>query len=69
MEVIAPLEGKVLKLHVAVGDKVELDDEIVVLEAIKMETPIYADEGGTITEIRVKEGTTVEEGAVLLVIG
>ncbi len=69
MEVIAPLEGKVLKLHVSVGDKVEVDDEILVLEAIKMETPIYADEGGTITEIRVKEGTTVEEGAVLLVIG
>ena len=69
MEVIAPLEGKVLKLHVSVGDKVEVDDEILVLEAIKMETPIYADEGGTITEVRVKEGATVEEGAVLLVIG
>ncbi len=67
-ELIAPLAGNVWKVLVAVGDKVEMDDEVIILEALKMETPIYCDDSGTITELRVKEGDAVEEGAVLVVI-
>jgi acetyl-CoA carboxylase biotin carboxyl carrier protein len=67
-ELIAPLAGNVWKVLVAVGDKVEMDDEVIILEALKMETPIYCDDSGTVTELRVKEGDAVEEGAVLVVI-
>lgn len=67
-ELTAPLAGNVWKVLVAVGDKVEMDDEVIILEALKMETPIYCDDSGTVTELRVKEGDTVEEGAVLVVI-
>lgn len=67
-ELLAPIAGNVWKVLVAVGDKVELDDELIILEALKMETPIYCDDGGTISEVRVKEGDSVNEGDVLVVI-
>ena len=68
-DLLAPIAGNVWKILVAVGDKVELDDELVILEALKMETPIYCDDSGTVTEIKVKEGDAVNDGDVLLVIG
>jgi acetyl-CoA carboxylase biotin carboxyl carrier protein len=68
-ELLAPIAGNVWKILIAVGDKVELDDELVILEALKMETPIYCDDSGTVTEIKVKEGDAVNDGDVLLVIG
>jgi acetyl-CoA carboxylase biotin carboxyl carrier protein len=46
-----------------------MDDEVVILEALKMETPIYCDESGTVTAISVKEGDAVNEGDVLVVFG
>jgi acetyl-CoA carboxylase biotin carboxyl carrier protein len=67
-ELLAPIAGNVWKILIAVGDKVELDDEVIILEALKMETPIYCDDSGTITEIRVKEGDAVNDGDVLAVI-
>ena len=68
-ELTAPIAGNVWKILVAVGDKVEMDDEVIILEALKMETPIYCEDSGTISEIRIKEGDAVNEGDVLVVIG
>lgn len=68
-ELLAPIAGNVWKILVAVGDKVEVDDELIILEALKMETPIYCDDSGTITEIRIKEGDSVNEGDVMAIIG
>jgi acetyl-CoA carboxylase biotin carboxyl carrier protein len=68
-ELLAPIAGNVWKVLVAEGDKVEIDDEVIILEALKMETPIYCDDSGTITSIKVKEGDAVNEGDVLAVIG
>ncbi|AET66863.1 acetyl/propionyl-CoA carboxylase, alpha subunit [Desulfosporosinus orientis DSM 765] len=65
---VSPLAGKVWKINVAVGDVVEMDDEIIILEALKMETPIYADEPGRVVKIDVKEGESVSEDQVLVVI-
>lgn len=67
-ELLAPIAGNVWKVLIAVGDKVEMDDELIILEALKMETPIYCDDAGTVSEIRVKEGDSVNEGDVLVVI-
>jgi len=67
-ELLAPIAGNIWKVLIAVGDKVELDDELIIIEALKMETPIYCEDNGTVTEIRVKEGAAVNEGDVLVVI-
>jgi acetyl-CoA carboxylase biotin carboxyl carrier protein len=67
-ELTAPIAGNVWKILIAVGDKVEMDDELIILEALKMETPIYCEDSGTVTAIKVKEGDAVDEGAVLVVI-
>lgn len=64
----APMSGKVFKINVAVGDKVEVDDEVIVLEAMKMETPIFASDAGTVKEIKVSEGDNVGDDDVLVVI-
>ena len=67
-EVLAALAGDIWKISVAVGDVVEEDDEVFVVEALKMEIPVYAPCDGTISEIRVKKGDKVEEDDVLAVI-
>jgi len=67
-EITAPIGGMVWKINVAVGDKVEADDEIITLEALKMETPVYAPEDGTVVSISVQEKDKVEENQVLAVI-
>ena len=67
-EILAPLAGKVFELLVAVGDKVEEDDETIIIEAMKMETPVFAPCDGTVKEIRVSKGDTVDEEDVLIVI-
>jgi len=67
-DVLAPLAGKVLSLAVAVGDRLDEDDEVLVLEAMKMETVVYAPREGTVVDIAVKVGDQVEEDDRLVVI-
>ena len=61
-EVRAPLAGNVWSVLVQAGSKVEEDDELVVIEALKMENPIYAPRAGTVKEVRVKKGDKVAAG-------
>ena len=67
-EITAPLAGKVLQMDLEVGAKIEEDEEPLIIEAMKMETPIYAPCNGTVKEVKVKEGDTVEEDDVLVII-
>ena len=67
--VLSPMAGQVMKIKVAVGTAVGVNQEVVVLEAMKMETPIYAPAAGTVQSISVKGGDAVAEGQVLLTIG
>jgi len=67
-EILAPLDGKVFQLKVTPGDTVEEDEEILVIEAMKMETPIFAPCDGTVREVSVKEGDQVAENDVLAII-
>jgi len=67
-EVRAPLAGLIISVLVEPGAKVEEDDELVVIEALKMENPVCSPCDGTIKEIRVKKGDVVKEDALLVVI-
>jgi acetyl-CoA carboxylase biotin carboxyl carrier protein len=67
-EVTVPMVGKIIGVTVKVGDKVEEDDQIATLEAMKMEMPIVAPVAGVITEIKVAPGQEVEDGTVLAII-
>lgn len=67
-EVTAPLAGKIWKILVKVGDQVQVEDELMILEAMKMENPVYAPVDGKITEVKVSEGDQVEPNQVLIVI-
>lgn len=65
----APLPGKVTHVAVAVGDRVERGDTVVVIEAMKMENEFKAVASGTVTEVRVRPGQAVNPGDVLVTIG
>jgi acetyl-CoA carboxylase biotin carboxyl carrier protein len=67
-EITAPLAGKIWKILVKVGDQVQVEDELMILEAMKMENPVYAPVDGKIAEIKVAEGDQVEPNQVLIVI-
>lgn len=69
VEVKAPMPGKIIKVLVNVGDQVQEDDEVLILEAMKMENPIYAPAGGTVKEIKVKANDSVETDQTMMVIG
>ena len=63
-----PLPGTVVSIKVAVGDKVTPGQNLLVLEAMKMENNIDADRAGVVKQIFVQQGATVMEGDNLLII-
>lgn len=67
-EVKSPLAGSVFKLKVKVGDKVEANQEVAIIEALKMENPVVAPCAGTVNSVAVKETDTVVDGQTLLTI-
>ncbi|KJS33073.1 MAG: acetyl-CoA carboxylase [Desulfatitalea sp. BRH_c12] len=67
-KMVAPMAGKVIQININVGDSVEEDDEGLVIEAMKMETPIFVPCNGVVGQIKVKAGDNVEEDDVLAVI-
>ena len=64
-EIKAHITGTVWKIEVKVGDEVEEDDVLLILESMKMEMPVEAENDGTITKVLVREGDAVAEGQVL----
>jgi len=67
-EVEAQITGNVFKLEVAVGDAVDEEEVLIILESMKMEIPVEAPCCGKVSEIRVAEGQGIEEGDVLVVL-
>jgi propionyl-CoA carboxylase alpha chain len=65
---VAPMPGKVLAAYVAVGDRVDKGQLLVILEAMKMEHRITAPTSGTISELHVTEGDQVGNGELLIVL-
>lgn len=68
LEIKAPMPGNIVEILVKTGDEVNEGDELLILEAMKMENPIYAPEAGVVKEIKVKEKDTVEADQVLMIL-
>src|SRR5208282_3807501 len=62
---VSPMQGTIIKIEVAEGQRVSADDVVVVLEAMKMEQPLTAHKAGTITGLSVTVGQTVTAGAAI----
>ena len=67
--VTAPMPGVILEVLVNVGDRVQVGDTVLKLEAMKMENDVRAALAGLVTEVRVSKGANVSVGEVLLTIG
>ncbi len=65
---LSPLAGKVVAVDVRPGMKVEAGAQVVTLEAMKMNTFVYAPKAGTVTAVHINPGDAVEEGTALLTI-
>lgn len=66
-QIKAPMPGMILKIMVEVGQQLQKDDPLLILEAMKMENVFKAPEAAVVKEIKVKEQTAVEKGQVLIV--
>lgn len=65
VDVKTEITGNVWKIEAQVGQAVDEDDAILILESMKMEIPVPSPEAGKVTEILVSEGATIEEGTVV----
>jgi biotin carboxyl carrier protein len=66
-EILAPLAGKIVRMEIEAGTSLVEDQEIIFIEAMKMETPIYAPCDGVIDTILKKAGDDVEEDDVIAI--
>jgi pyruvate carboxylase len=64
--VAAPMPGSVVAVAVAVGDEIAAGQKLLALEAMKMETTLYADRAGKVAEVLVRPGTQVEGGDLVI---
>lgn len=65
-KISSPMAGTVWKVVKAVGDEVDYGDTVVILESMKMEIPVEADNRGKISRILAEEGQVVDEGTPLI---
>ncbi|MGC9324119.1 MAG: acetyl-CoA carboxylase biotin carboxyl carrier protein subunit [Desulfomonilia bacterium] len=66
--IVAPMPGTILEVLIRIGDEVVEDQELLILEAMKMENPICAPCDGRIRELTVREKDTVKTDQVLIVL-
>ena len=63
--ITAPMVGKILKVEKNVGDPVEEDEVVLVMEAMKMEIPVVAPTSGVLKDLKVSAGQSVEADQLL----
>ena len=68
-QVISPMPGTILKMNVKVGDTVKPNDLVCILEAMKMENEIFANEGGTVKAVNAPQGASVNSGDAIITLG
>jgi biotin carboxyl carrier protein len=66
-EIVAEMVANVWKIVAEPGSALAAGDIIVILESMKMEIPVLAEEAGTLADLRVQEGDVVQEGDILAV--
>ncbi|AYF72602.1 biotin/lipoyl-binding carrier protein [Nocardia yunnanensis] len=67
-EVKAEMVSTVQEILVSVGDRVKVDDPVVMLESMKMEIPVIVESAGTVSSINVKPGDVLQPGDLIAVI-
>ncbi|RRV10517.1 acetyl-CoA carboxylase biotin carboxyl carrier protein subunit [Pseudomonas sp. v388] len=67
-QIKAQMAGNIWKVNIQVGQSIDFGDEVIIMESMKMEIPVEADDAGVVKEIRVAEGDTVDEGDVLIIL-
>ena len=67
-QIVAPMPGKVVRVLVEVGDRVEAGQGLLVVEAMKMQNEIRSPKGGTVERLHVKEGQPVNAGDALCIV-
>jgi biotin carboxyl carrier protein len=67
-EIRAHITGVVFQVPTKPGDTVGAGDAVIVLESMKMEIPVEAPRAGSVKEIRVQEGQTVQEGDIVAIL-
>lgn len=65
-EIRADMVANVMEIYVTVGDPVAVGDTIVLLESMKMEIPVIAENAGTVTRLAVDVGDVVQEGDLII---
>jgi acetyl-CoA carboxylase biotin carboxyl carrier protein len=68
VKVLAEVTGSVWKVLVKVGDAVEMDSPVVLIESMKMEIPVLAPESGVVSELPVAVGDSINEGDLVITI-
>ena len=68
-QITSPMPGNILSVNISAGDTVKKGQVLMILEAMKMENEIMAPKDGTVTQVLVAKGATVDTGAPLVVIG
>ena len=66
VKVTAPMPGTVVRIDVSAGDSVKSGQDLVFIEAMKMETPVKASKDGVIASVNVAKGESVDTGKVLV---
>ena len=69
VSVRSAIGGSVWQIKASVGDRVEEDDTIMIMESMKMEIPVLAEEPGAVSQLLVTEGQVVQEGDLIAVVG
>lgn len=68
LEAKTDVTGSVWKITTQVGQKLEAGEVVMIIESMKMEIPVIAEDGGTVVEYCVKEGDAVSEGDVMAIL-
>lgn len=67
-EIKAPMAGNIWKINVQVGQEINFGDEVIIMESMKMEISVEADDTGIVKEIRVSENDNVDDGHILIIL-
>jgi len=67
-DICAPMSGNIWKILVKTGDRVKADDELMIMEVMKMEVPVTSPIDGEVKSLAVKEEDAVEADAVVAVV-